>query len=92
MPHSTMLSAVLFAIVCIATVASIPTVSFTYTAAPCTFSISVNNEVWLPARLDGQGHARFLLVDDALDGTESTVFSNFHKFQVSVDQTVSVPH
>jgi len=52
----------------------------------------VNNEVWLPARLDGQGHARFLLVDDALDGTESTVFSNFHKFQVSVDQTVSVPH
>jgi len=51
----------------------------------------VNNEVWLPSRLDGQGHARFLLVDDALDGTESTVFSNFHKFQVTVDQTVSAP-
>jgi hypothetical protein len=44
----------------------------------------VNGEVWLPARLDGQGHARLLLVDDALDGTESTVFSNFHKFQTGV--------
>jgi len=44
----------------------------------------INNEVWLPSRLDGQGHARFLLVDDALDGAESTVFSNFHKFETGV--------
>jgi len=40
----------------------------------------VNNEVWLPLRMEGSGHARLFLVDDALDGTESTVFSNFHKF------------
>jgi len=44
----------------------------------------VNDEVWLPSRLDGQGHARLLLVDDALDGTESTVFSNFHKFTTDI--------
>jgi hypothetical protein len=55
----------------------------------------VNNEVWLPARLDGHGRVRVLLVDDELNGTESTVFSNFQKFGVSVmqtiDQTVAPP-
>jgi hypothetical protein len=42
-------------------------------------------------RLDGHGRVRVLLVDDALDGTESTVFSNFQKFGVSVNQSVTLP-
>jgi hypothetical protein len=55
----------------------------------------INHEVWLPARLDGHGRVRVLLVEDALDGTESTIFSDFQKFGVTVnetvDQTVTAP-
>jgi hypothetical protein len=51
----------------------------------------VRNEVWLPARLDGHGRVRVLLMDDELNGTESTVFSNYQRYGVTVDQTVSAP-
>jgi hypothetical protein len=51
----------------------------------------VRNEVWLPARLDGHGRVRVLLVEDELNGTERTVFSNYQRFGVTVDQGVSVP-
>ncbi|HXB62755.1 MAG TPA: hypothetical protein VNU94_07900 [Acidobacteriaceae bacterium] len=51
----------------------------------------VNNEVWLPSRLDGHGRVRVLLVEDELDGTESTVFSNYQRFGVTTDQTVTLP-
>jgi hypothetical protein len=44
----------------------------------------VNGEVWMPMRIEGQGHIRVLLLDDALDGKETTVFSNFHKFTTDV--------
>jgi hypothetical protein len=44
----------------------------------------INDEVWLPSRMDGQGHARIFIFDDALDGSESDVFSNFHKFQTGI--------
>lgn len=51
----------------------------------------VNGVVWLPARLDGHGRVRVLLVDDELNGTESTVFSKYQRFGVSIDQTVTLP-
>jgi hypothetical protein len=32
-----------------------------------------------------------LLVDDELNGTESTVFGNYQRFGVSVEQTITLP-
>jgi hypothetical protein len=42
----------------------------------------VNDEVWLPARVNGRGAARVLLVFN-FDGTEEVVYSDYRKFKAT---------
>jgi hypothetical protein len=44
----------------------------------------VRGEVWLPARLNGQGHACVLLLDDVVDGSLSVQYADYRKFGTSI--------